>query len=199
MIFIDIDVDVARKLSEEELEILVANEGIEVETFDKEGTYLTDQFEIISPEILHIKDINKLKDKYQKQEDKIFRRLIRETGLSRESLRATLRNYKKHLTTKQIFNRLYFILTDEELNSLIYIKNEKPICMKLLRNVSVVKLYNLLKTHVLNIEIEAYHNLYWHQQKKIDALFQHVKIGAAVFFKKEDVNKIIEEIRRRFN
>lgn len=198
MIFIEIDVDVARKLSQEELGVMIAKEGIEVEDFDKEGTYLTDNFEIISPEILNIKDLNKLRLEYQKQENKVFNKLIKETGLSRDSLRATLRNYKKFLTTKQLFDRLFFVLNEEEIDALIYVKNNQPSCMKLLRSVSVVKIKKILQNYVLNTDIKEYHNLFYHQQKKIDSLFSNIKIGSAVFFKKKDVDNIIKEIRRRF-
>jgi hypothetical protein len=198
MIFLDIDVDIARKLSQEELDIMIANDGIEVEDFDKEGTYLTDDFEIISPEILHIKDLNKLKLKYQKHENKVFNKLIKEIGLSRDSLRATLRNYKKFLTTKQLFDRLFFVLTDDEVEALIYVKKYHPTCMKLLRSISVVKVKKLLQTHVLNTDIKEYHHLFYYQQKKIDSLFFNIKIGSAVFFKKQDIDNIIQEIRRRF-
>lgn len=198
MIFLEIDVDVARKLSQEELGVMIAKEGIEVEDFDKEGTYLTDNFEIISPEILHIKDLNKLKVEYQKHENKVFNKLIRETGLSRDSLRTTLRNYKKFLTTKQLFDRLFFVLNEEEVNALIYVKNNQPTCMKLLRSVSVVKIRKILQNYILNTDIKDYREIFYHQQKKIDSLFSHIKIGSAVFFKKQDVDNIIKEIRRRF-
>lgn len=198
MIYLEVDVDIARKMSEEELEILVAKEGIEVESFEAKGTYLTDNFEIITPEFLNIKDIGKLKKQYQKEENQVFKKLINGTGLSRESLRTTLRNYKKYLTTKQILGRLYFVLTSEEIEGLINLKNNHPQCMKLLRHTTIAKIQRILRNYVLNTDIEEYNNLYYQQQKKIDSLFTHIKISSMVFFKIADIPYIKKEIIRRF-
>lgn len=186
MIFINKPVNEAYTLNATQLEILAALEGEEVDKIDKEGIYLTDDFELIP--MFPSTKFDLMEDKKALHQRTILY-LLSKIKIPRQQLMIYLNQYNNFLNFTKFKGRKQYNFSQEECDifvSLYY--SQKRYLMKYM---PLLKIKQFLKDYISSGDLGiAYQKTII--KKYINKNFEHKAFPKSYYYKKNDASAILK-------
>lgn len=198
MIALDRKYDDIKDLSQEEIEILIAQDGVFVEKKNDDGKlYFNDNFKLLSGKTSSKNRRKEYLDKKNKQ-IKLLRNLAEALDMNIYRLRVLLYKSVKHGESSfnyEIINGKYMLLpTPEEQNALIELRHKYPSEFKLVNHLNPIEALDIAKLYFFASDLPEYKKINPYQAKKVRDHFEYKRVNGFYYLKRSDKEKIKQYI-----